>query len=271
MVVNEINFLRWDDAVPVTAQPALPHGYRRDRTGCGYMPVAYPTETMSFYINTALGMLFTGVTAAANVGLRLVRPDGTVVATGIGTVNLHTIGTNYNFYATFVVPAAATGIHYLEIYKVTGGTTILTSNYILVRNDKAVLDLETAYVRFRHDRIFYNTKYHELPGFYQQYRLHINVLERQLESEKESYIEQTTGKRRVLNNYLNRYHRVETYYFDDQAHSAAGIMFEHSYLEINGKEYSLKSTYKENSNPLSETSKGESEVYELAFGSANRC
>lgn len=278
MIVNKYNFLRWDDLAPSTEQPAMPTPYRRDRGGCPYMPIGYPTESLSFYINTVNGFDSSSFSGTAFSGLRLDLIDARTnlpVATGIGVLQQHFLdaptNSKYNIYSTVVLPAAATGVYYFRIVRVAAGVPALQSNFVLVRNDKANLDLETAYVRFRHDRFFYNVGYQDLPGFYQQFRIHLNIIERQLDSDKEIYKEVTTGKHRVSENYLERYYRIETYYFDDAAHEAAGVMVEHDFLEINGRPYKVRATYKENSNQLSVYSKGEFEIWDESFASVNRC
>ena len=269
--VNKYNFLRWTDSNPSSEQPDLPHPYWWDREHCGYMPKAYPTEALAFYVNTAAGSNYG---TFSNMRLRMKRADtGATVDNNISGLAQHIIsGANYNFYATIVVPAAATpGVHYFEIYNNSGGAIILTSGYVYVRTDKTNLDNETVFVRFKHDRTFYNIKYHEIPSFYQQFRLDINILERQVDTDDDIYNEVTTGKKRRFNNYLNRFHKVEAYYFDPPAHEAASIMVEHATLEFNGKIYSKKATYKEPADPRNKLGKGEFEVWEEEFGAVNRC
>jgi hypothetical protein len=278
MIINETNFLRWNDQNPSTAQPVLPHPYRRDLGGCPYTPIAFPTEQISFYINKPTGFGPTDFSGTPLSGLRLDLVNASTnvaAATGIGTLQQVFLNsptnTIYHLYASFVVPSVPVGLYYLRVFRTSAGVPVLISNYILVRSDKANLDRETVLVRFRHDRQFYNVRYQNLPGFYQQFRLHLNVLERQVDSDKEVYKEVTTGRVRTSENYLSRYYRIESYYFDDDAHEAAAVMFEHDYLEINGRQYVVKTTYKENPNQLSVYTKGEAEIWDQAFASVNRC
>jgi hypothetical protein len=279
-VINQNNFLRWDDQNTSTAQPALPRPYRRDRGGCPYMPVAYPTEIMSFYINNPSGFLagtaFSGA-AFSDLRLDIVNASSNAIIASIGGTPLHQVfldaptNTTYQIWGSFTIPTLVNGMYYLQVTRIAAGIPVLKSNYIYVRNDKAVLDRETTYIKFRHDRQFYGVRYQDIPGFYQQFRIHLNVLEKQIETDKEIYREVTTGRVRTSENYISRFYRMESYYFDDDAHDACGAFFEHSYKEINGKLYSIKSTYKENPNQLSVYSKGEAECYDDAYSSVNRC
>jgi hypothetical protein len=277
MIVNQMNFLRWNDSNPTTTQPVLPRPYRRDSGGCPYMPIAYPTEAMSFYINSASGFTAASFSGSAFSDLRLdlVNVATLAVTAGVGTLQQNFLNaptnTIYNIYSTFVIPSVANGIYVLRITRIASGIPVLTSSFIYVRSDKANLDRETVYVRFRHDRFFYNTRYQDITGFFQQFRIHLNVIERQLDSDKEIYKEISTGRHRTSQNYLERYFVLESYYFDDDAHEAAGVMFEHDYVEINGKKYVVKSTYKESPNQLSKYQKGQAEVWDEEFASVNRC
>jgi hypothetical protein len=64
---------------------------------------------------------------------------------------------------------------------------------------------------------------------------------------------------------------METYYFDKEAHEAAAVMVDHSYLELNSKIYVPKNAYKGPSNPLSKVGKGEIELWDQEFSTVNRC
>jgi hypothetical protein len=235
------------------------------------MPIAYPTEAMAFYINTPLGANYG---TFSDMRLSMVRADnGAVVSANIATLSQHMLaGSNYNFYATIVIPAGATtGIHYFRIYKASDGSEVLRSNYVLVRTDKTNLDNQSIFCRFRHDRFHYNIKYHELIGFYQQFRIPMSIIEEQYESEVEAYKEVTTGKPRILNSYDERFYKLEGYYLDPAAHEAAFIMTKHDYLEMNGLRYRYKAGYKILTDNRSKVNKAEFEVYSESFANVNRC
>jgi hypothetical protein len=269
MKVNGYNFLSWFDGNASTAQPDLPHAYWKDRESCGFMPIGYPTETMSFYINTPLGANYG---TFSDLKLAIVHADGTIANFTAGILSQHMLTSpNYNIYSTFTLPVVPDGIYYLMIYHITGGAEVLRSSYILVRNDKTNLDNETVYCKFRHDRFFYNIKYADLPTFYQQFRIPMSIIERQTESDREVYNEVTTGKPRTLQSFLKRWERFETYYLDPQAHEAVSIMLEHNHVELNGNLRIIKEAYKEPNNPLSKIGKGEFTVWDADFASVNRC
>lgn len=239
------------------------------------MPVAYPTEALGFYINIPTGFTI-GQLGVANFGtlrLDMVNRLTGAVSSSIATLqrDFFADGVHFNIYATVVWPALQDGIYYLRIYNTTTSTTTFTSNDVQVKNDKSVLDRETVFVRFRHDRVFYDIRYQALTGFYQQFRLHINLLESQFETDKEVYRSVTTGKNRTFQNYISKFCKMEAYYFDEQAHDAMMVLTEHSFVEMNGKLYTNKALYKKLANNLQTLSKGEWEAYEEAFASVNRC
>lgn len=269
MILNKYNFLRWDDGTPEPGQPEPPVAYIKDRGHYGYMPVLKPGEATSFYINTEDGLLYDF--ADLRIGL-VAAHTGNMVAANIGVLQQHFIDdtlTPYNIYCTLVNPAANDGAYYFMIYKNSDSSEVMRSNYLLVRNGN--VEHETMYCKFRHDRTFYNIKYHELEGFYQQFRLNITMIERQPESDREIYKEVTTGAYQVYNAVLNRYLKFETYYFDSAAHEAATVMIEHSEVLFNGRNYTIKSPYREPAVLSSKIAKGEFEMYDDGFASVNRC
>ncbi|HRE52226.1 MAG TPA: hypothetical protein PK339_12440 [Flavitalea sp.] len=269
MQVNRYNFLRWFNDQVDPNLPELPYAYHRDKGACGYMPIAPPAEAMNFYINSPVGFDYEDF---PNLRLGMYRADGTLVAPSLGPLQQLELGDGtYHIYCSLVVPAAEYGIHYFRIYRNSTGEELLRSSYVLVRTDMEDLYGSTIYCRFRHDRFFYNTYYAELPGFYQQFRLNLSVADEQVESEEEVYREVSTGKTRTLNSYESKAVKIESYYFDQSAHEATALMFRHSYVELNSRQYSLKSAYKYTPNPMSKYTKGEAEIYDLSFASVNRC
>lgn len=269
MQVNRYNFLRWFDNQVDPRLPEVPWGYHRDRGACGYMPIALPTEAMSFYINADTPFDFGDF---PNLRLGMHRADGEEIANSLGPLQQVIFGDGrYHIFCSLVIPAAQDGAHYFRIYRNADGQELLRSSHVLVRNDIDELYRTTAYCRFRHDRFFYNIQYADLPGFYQQFRLNMSVVDSQIESEDEVYREAHTGKTRTYESYESKAVKLESYYFDPQAHEAAALMLKHSYLELNSRTYSRKSAYKYTPHPTSQLSKGEAEVYDLDFASVNRC
>lgn len=272
--VNFHNFLRWQDGALDVAQPYLPRPYQRDTEACDYLPVAYPGEALSFYINNTDGFAFATFSVADMTGLRLDmvhRVTGTAT-NGVAPLQKHDLPAGrFNLYATVVIPSVVVGQYYFRITRVNAGVPALTSNAVMVRNDKGNLDRETVLLRFRHDRYFYSIRYHELPGFYQQFRVHLNQMEEQFETDRETYRAVTTGKNRTFQSYMNKYHKMEAYYFDRQAMEALAVALEHGELEVNGKRYLIKAGLKIINNPMSKFAKGDFELWSEDFASVNRC
>jgi hypothetical protein len=295
-IVNKYNFLRWSDATTTSAVPGdfaeedfdsadfntssttvtpvdsptdLPRPYWFDKERCGYMPVLYTGDVMGFYINTRSGL---PVPTFSDLRLRIIDGvSGATLADGFTVLyeDVISVGRS-NLYANFYVPSIPMGLARLQIYYNSTGLPFVTSNLLYASTEPEIL-LNTAVCRFRNDRYFYHVRYSDVPGFYQQFRLHLNVIERQPETDRETYTEVTTGKVRNLQAYLRRYYRFETYYFDPAAHEAATVMIEHNFVELNDMRFRLKTPYKEPADQRTMIGKGEFEMYDDDFGAANRC
>jgi hypothetical protein len=269
-VTSPGNFLNWYDTFVDPSLPELPVAYLRDPGACGYMPIALPTESNSFYINSKSGFDFPDFD---NLRLGMYRADDdSVVSASLGPLQSHPVSdTRYNIFCTVVIPPARFGIHYFTIYRNSTGEELFRSSYVLVRLDVDELYSTTIFARFRHDRYFYDIRYADIPGFYQQFRLNLNVIDEQVEGDIEQYIETTTGKPRIIQSYEQKSVKIESYYFDRSSHIAAAVLFKHSYLEFNGNRFRLKTAYKSTFSPFSKIYKGEAEVFDETFSSINRC
>lgn len=266
MNVNRYNFLRWDDGMPTLNQD-FPNNYIKEKP-C-YKPTLLNGEAMIFYINVHEGL---SNAIMAGTTLDLVKTNGDVTG-NIAPLQTHTFTvsiagvptTKSTFYASVVV----TGIPYGEyFFRITDGTnTLLTSNLFIVTDDIE----NTVLAKFRHNRYMAGVRYHELTDFYQQYRIHMNFIDWQLEVERSIYTEVTTGKQRTYNAVANKMIKAETYYFDDLAHEAAFFMFECKEVLINGNLVSYKSPYKINRDSTQALNKGEIELFDDNFATINRC
>ena len=282
MQVNTANFIRWDDQNEDPGLPDVPFAYWRDRFHCGYMPIFSPGEAHSFYVNSKTGFRFFVAEAEIDTNalrLALIRAENGDIVTQNLPVAVHNIPKQneadpqfYNPYSSFVVPAAEDGIYFMRIFDGNTGATLLTSNLVIVRNDRARLLETTTFCRFRHDRTYYNIRYHDIPGFYQEIRLGISQADNpQVDVQSEEYTEVTTGQTVVSESTERLYKKFESYYFDKEAHIAASVMIGHKFVELNGDRYTRKAAYKSQSNPLSKLSKGEFEMWDNAFSELNRC
>ena len=147
----------------------------------------------------------------------------------------------------------------------------MTSSLLFFVNDANWVNEHTVYCRFKHDRYFYGIKYHEIGGFFNQFRLIMGIISMQPKTDKQVYKEAHTGISRTYNSFIDKVLKIETYYFTPEQHTAAFIMTEMDYVEFNGIRYRLESSYKILEDSLNKTTKGEVEFTEEAFSSANRC
>lgn len=272
MQINKYNFLRWstEEPEPTNLRP-LVNGYIRDEGFCDYMPLLISGETLTFYINTLEG-LNDIISDPGTAKLKLVNVStGQIVNADVATLNqdifINSDGDSvFTFYAD-VSTTFTPGVYYFLIGD--ADDNFLTSNLIKVPTDDYLK--YSVLCKFRHDRYFYGVNYQNISDFYQQFRLHLNEIDTQYENDKDVYNEVTTGKQRTFNNYKKKTRKVEAYYFDRAAHDAAEIMFDSEEIFINGYQYVTKGTYKQNPNPLSKVIKGEVDLYDEDFATANRC
>lgn len=270
MLINKNSFLRFEDATPSPTDIAdIAKGYIWDKQRCNAMPVLVAGESMIFYINTDTTLAFN----PATVKLNLTNAVSGQVFLDVSPLTQHIFDADigaYTFYAQVVIDGTVTpGIYFFTVTDTVAGD--ITSNFIQVINAAGNYLDYTTRCTFRHDRQFYSVPYHQLEDFYQQFRLILNEIDMQPETDKEIYNEVTTGKQRTFNNFMKLVKRVETYYFDDEAHKAAYIMFDSSQLLLNGKSYVPKAVYKITRNSTQKTNKGEIELYDEGFASVNRC
>lgn len=273
-IINRYNFLRWNsDAAESTSVLDPAKGYERDKSKCNYMPLLINGETLRFYINTLDG-LNSIIASPGTAKLKLVNAiTGQVVNSDIATLQQDPFTTEggdsvFTFFASVAPSAIPPGQYFFRIGDDVDN--FLDSNYVYVPRNTEYLNY-TVLCRFRHDRYFYAVNYQNISDFYQQFRLHFNQIDTQYENDKDIYNEVTTGKQRTYNNFKKKTRKVEAYYFDDFAHDAAEIMFDSDEVYINGKQYITKGTYKILPNPLSKLHKGEADLYDQDFATANRC
>lgn len=273
-LINRYNYLRWDDGEPAASiESDLPNGYIRDRSRCDYKPLLVPAEAMRFYINTDVGLAWADDPNTHK--LALLNEQGTVIDADIAPLQVHNFQTVPSilrtYYAEVIIDSSVTpGTYYLQI-RTAADVVKLTSNKIQVVATTSDYRNNTVLAKFRHDRYFYGINYHDVATFYQQFRIHLNKNDMQFEGEKEVYSEVTSGKKRTFNNFMHQTAKVEAYYFDELAHEAAAVMFDHDELYLNLKRYTPKGVYKVNFDPVSKVFKAEMELFKEEFSTANRC
>lgn len=278
MLVNDVNFLRWNNPLATPGLPKPPWPYWRDREACNSMVLLKPEEATSFYINTTDGFRWEDQILGFDfnaVRLGIFRAEDGVLMDATLPFEADIIPdtdplTRYNILSTFVTPRLDDGAYYLKLFYGPDGTEFVRSNFVYVTNDPDILKT-TCYFRFRHDRFFYNIRYHALPAFYQQFRLNIGIIDEQPDDNVSTYTASTTGKTRIPESVEKWAVKFESRFFDPDAHRAATVMIKHKYLEINGSAYAYKTGYKINTRVNTKLNKGEFELYDEAFSSINRC
>lgn len=100
-----------------------------------------------------------------------------------------------------------------------------------------------AKVEYRHSTNIFNYNYEELPNYTNVVYLDLNEIDRQPEYEKDVYIEQTTGDIRPRKNIYKEFFILESYQFDEAAHSAMRAISMHDTITINDVEVQVKEGY----------------------------
>jgi hypothetical protein len=271
-LINKNNFLLWYSSATEAADISdLPNGYIQDRSRCNYQPLLIAGEAMRFYINALDGLSDIITVDTATLKLKLYNSrTGIVTNANVSPLQVDEFGTTFTLYSEVVIDGSIPpGDYYFTIED--NATTYLTSSLIKVVSAGSDYRNYTARCTFIHDRYFYGFNYQNVTTFEQQFRLHFNKIDLQEETDIDVYNEVTTGKQRTFNAFMKLPVKLESYYFDEEAHRAAIVMFGHSSIFINGKQYVKKSPYKINTNPTQKTVKGEIELYDQEFATANRC
>lgn len=258
MQINYNNFFRWyaneadDDTVNIQRLG--------DQSGiCQvYRPVLVPGQQAGIFIN--LNQPFFDADNITDMVLRFVGnvdisiPLAKTTATG-----------GYRLYAVFVVPDIAHGTYQFEVFNNASQVQKVISNKFRVTDGGY-----TSLVRYRNSRDLMFYDYEQIPGFYNEFRLHLSLAGYVSENGATQLQSVATGLRRNLNGTLDKSFQLDTYYFDDGAHDAMMCLLEHDDIQINGRAYIKKSAYIPNVRVNSKLSVGRAEVYEQAYSTVNK-
>jgi hypothetical protein len=226
-LINKNNFLLWYSSATEAADISdLPNGYIQDRSRCNYQPLLIAGEAMRFYINALDGLSDIITVDTATLKLKLYNSrTGIVTNANVSPLQVDEFGTTFTLYSEVVIDGSIPpGDYYFTIED--NATTYLTSSLIKVVSAGSDYRNYTARCTFIHDRYFYGFNYQNVTTFEQQFRLHFNKIDLQEETDIDVYNEVTTGKQRTFNAFMKLPVKLESYYFDEEAHRAAIVMFD---------------------------------------------
>ena len=225
--------------------------------GKEFTPIYVSQEKYSFYINFDKPISDPDFD---NFRLNLMLND-TIVSPNLGTLKKDIQFSDlYNIHCEFIFPYVPNGKYHFAIMDITTEEVKCKSNCILVENDE--YSKNSALFYFRHSRPLYNFNYNNIPEFYNIFRLPLNKVDFQYDLDKTQYRNVTDRKLRNLHSYLDKYVKIESYYFDEPAHDAMAVAFEHDETLINGTQYVPKDAYSVETYVISETSKGTVNAFE---------
>lgn len=222
---NKNNFLRWSNASAETT--LLPFTQMAEKKIRCTQPILVPGEVTSFYWNDIAN-------AATSGSINLVKPDNTVVSSGIGSLSQIAIANSgTHAVGTLTCPNVPQGY-----YKLAIGSS-LYSNVVEVVTE-ADLIAETAYFEFWDTRQVYNFLYPYTPeGFKQRFRLRYDRGPHQYfkDQEKQVYI---SGEERNISDRGYKYFKMKIKETDESMRDAVELMLSHSNLYVNGFEYDFR-------------------------------
>lgn len=193
---------------------------------------------------------------------------GNEIASDIGTLTQDVIsGSDFRFSMTFTIPETLNdGTYQLVVYNSTTDDLKYISNKIRAFSSR---DVEKyIYVEYRNSTNMFNYNYEDLND-YNTVFLPLNLIEQQPEIELQQYFEQTTGRRRNQRSITSKVLRIETYFFDDEAHDMMLALSTHDDIRLNEKTVDVKTAYQIQNNQFNSVQKGEIEFYEERFSTIN--
>jgi hypothetical protein len=275
--VNGPNFVNWfpaDGAISFESIECtneewdLPKPYRIINKKYNHYAVVAQAEEFSFYIN-----FDTPLTDPDFTSLRIGLIKGqTLVSMNIGTLvkDLFEDGVKYNLYASITLSASfEEGDYMMVIYNSVSGAVLFTSSGIQIMTPKNA-KLYTCRIIHRNTYNIYKYYYARLPEYVNKIRLKLNLIEEQPEATIQQYRASSTGKLRNVSFELDKYIKLESYFFDDLAILGMYVFQMCDTININEKNYILKEVYKTNWNLKLNINKGLIEFYEQEFSTANR-
>lgn len=257
MARNSHNFLIWFDAGDNEFILPLPRPFVREPEMLSPVVWLVPGDTVSFYINTVDETVIDG-------NIEILK-DG-VATVVVNTVTQIDFPTGSHRYGSFVVPALSEGFCQLKI-----GTAL--SQYCWVSTAANAAD-RTAIVKFRNDQRLgggTNVRWSYLPeNFYQQFRIRLAMRGEEVETNKETYRESTTGKTVSLYSEARQIVSFLTPEYNYWGHRAIAGMLEHDTILINDQPYQFQTSYKSNMNEGDALSQGEFSLSDENTATINR-
>lgn len=279
--LNRFNFIRWREfsgfkqfnkiACTDMVEEGIPNPYTIDKPNLKHYPLIKINESISFFINS---IVFDDLDFAI-WGIGLAKGSG-IVLEGVGTLKQvdTSVPGQYMVYCDDVtISGIRPGIYFLVIYSgdqvkfLSNEIEIVTQNTIDAKYDANKI---STLVKWRHDYDIYGYMYQELPDFYNIIRLRIYESDSQGEGTITQYQQVSNGQQRYVNTNINLVKTLETYYFDDEAHTTMVVFQVKSLLYLNDKPYVVKSLYQKSSNQLQRTNKGSITVYDQQFSTINK-
>lgn len=220
-------------------------------------PVYVPGEKYSFYLN------FDKPTTDPNFNnflLCIYDLHDNRMVTDIGPLQKDIVtSTLYNIFCLFQMPALANGNYVFAIWDSVNDIVKCKSNKILVLNEDYAQN--TAILSFRNTRNLYGYDYENLLDFFQQFRLPLIKVEYQYDVDRTQYRNVSNRQLRNLISYVDKVVKVESYYYDEDAHDAAAILYQHDQIYIDGIQYVPKDAYQISTDLINNAPRAEVNCY----------
>lgn len=280
--LNENNFVRWFEIDGYKNFNSIefinccwdtPAAYRRQSEGrmndLRFAPIIVTNEKFTFYINFNIPL--TDPTFS-QWRIALVDYRG-LVQDNIATLrrDLFDDGVTYNVYCDEILLSGVVVNRYYRyvIYDISTNVLKFISGEIqLLPTDTAQCD--SVRLQYRCTINLRGIRYEALPDFLNIQRIRFYRTDEQDEGVLDQYRAVSSGQLRNVAYELDRFIELEAYYFDDQAHRAAGVWQLHDVNIINDKAYIVKTSYKRDKAPTKSFFKGTIQLFEQAFSTQDR-
>lgn len=221
-------------------------------------PIYVPGEKYSFYLNLDKP---TTDPNFDNFKLCIYDLHNNRILTDIGLLQRDIItGILYNIFSVFEMPALADGEYCFVIWDSVNDVVKCNTNKFLLSNTGYADN--TSLVVYRNTRNLKNIDYENLIDFYQVFRLPFIKIDYQYDVERTQY-RNVSNKRQLRNllSFLDKEVKIESYFFDEDAHDATALLYQHDEIYFDGTQYEPKDAYQIITDELNNAPKGSINCY----------
>lgn len=239
----------------------LPNNYRLNNKEY-IRPIPDGLQT-SFFLNTDPVLS----PVSGNLRLSVFDGEGTEVISDVATIQTTTAGGGYRIY---VENMTIVGLNFGQVYRLIIYDTTNSEVLFQLNCFRFVPVTDTLVeVSYRNSSDIFNYDYEQIPTFRNKIFLDLNVIDDQGEYDLKQYAEASTGLIRNQKSQLKSFVTLESFFFDDVAHSGMKGLSLHDDILLNDDPYQVKEGYTIDTDIRSKKAKGTIEMYDQSLNEIN--